>query len=121
MSTVRRHVRLWAAAWLLFQVASLATLVPRACCAAHTAKAQAVEEATCPLHQARADESTDRCSMRATCAGPMAAVLALLSTVGVLTDAAGIAADSDISSAPVRIHEQLVAHLASPDPPPPRL
>src|SRR5919112_4517457 len=35
MFSVRRRLRFWAAAWLVFQAASLSALVPRECCLAH--------------------------------------------------------------------------------------
>ena len=35
MTIIRRRLRLWVTAWLVFQVASLSALVPRDCCAAH--------------------------------------------------------------------------------------
>src|SRR5262245_35583755 len=40
MTLFRRHLRLWVAAWLAFQVVSLSAFVPRDCCAAHRPPAQ---------------------------------------------------------------------------------
>ena len=44
MNILRRHVRLWATAWLVLQAASLSAFVPRDCCAAHR---PAVAKQTC--------------------------------------------------------------------------
>src|SRR5213083_319725 len=105
MTTIRRRLRIWVAAWLVFQVASLSALVPRACCVPYRAVATdkepdchgnsavshcpkpAADGTPCPMHQSRHDAEetpSDRCSMRATCDGPVAAMLALLSNYGVL-------------------------------------
>ena len=35
MSLIRRWMRLWVAAWVVFQVASLSAFVPRDCCPSH--------------------------------------------------------------------------------------
>ena len=53
MSSVRRRLRFWAAAWLVFQAASLSALVPRECCLAHQHKAtpQAANEEMPACHE----------------------------------------------------------------------
>ena len=106
MSSLRRHLRLSVATWLVFQAVSLSVLVPLDCCAAHRPAARDKEPGChetaaatqCPVppgpaRRARcirvvtpapAGESGDRCSMRGTCDGPMAALFALLSNYGVL-------------------------------------
>jgi hypothetical protein len=141
MTTIRRRLRLWVAAWLVFQVASLWALVPRDCCAAHRSRAEeartchdsaaathcAIRAAggmACPMHPggpADADQrSSNRCSMRGTCDGPMAALVPLLSNQGVLTDAVSIRPDLHPRTDAASPHERLISRLASPDPPPPR-
>ena len=58
MTLLRRHVRLWATAWLVLQAASLAAFVPRDCCAAHRPAVMpqschdAAPQAHCPMRSA---------------------------------------------------------------------
>jgi hypothetical protein len=130
MTIVRRHVRLFVAAWLVFQVASLSALVPRDCCLAHRPEPVAKHGSNChepaaaaPGHRAdqeAADKSSQRCTLRGTCDGPMAALFALLSNHGVLTDSIAVSPDLHAGTPPIRIRESLVSRLPSPDPPPPR-
>jgi len=71
MSALRHHLRFWVTTWLVFQVVSVAALVPRDCCAGHSAPAtkekSCHEEAAavqcplkgadaqqCPMHQSQA-------------------------------------------------------------------
>jgi hypothetical protein len=141
MTTIRRHMRLWAAAWLVFQVASLSALVPRDCCAAHRPSAatapgchedtaatqcpmRAQDGTPCPMHRGdhhdAGEQPAGKCSMRGTCDGPMAALFALLSIHGVLTSSFEVLPDLQPGLAVVRARESLTSRLASPDPPPPR-
>jgi hypothetical protein len=130
------------AAWLVFQVASLAALVPRECCAAHRAaaigkKPSCHEHAVaprcpmptaagtpCPMHRTGdtdVDEKPrDGCAMRGTCAGPMAALFALLSNYGVLADSFQLLPDGHAGAGGVGTRENLITRLAPPDTPPPR-
>lgn len=39
MPVLRHHLRFWVTTWLVFQVVSVAALVPRDCCAGHSAPA----------------------------------------------------------------------------------
>jgi hypothetical protein len=140
MRLLRRHLRPWVAAWLAFQLASLSAFVPRDCCAAHrratsskhschqnTAAThcpmRAAAGAACPMHQGRhtgADASSEACSMRGMCNGPMAALAALLSIHGVLTDSFVTVPDLHVTDVAARTREHLITRLAPPDPPPPR-
>ena len=91
MTIIRRRLRLWVAAWLVFQVASLSALVPRDCCAAHrpaasgktpschekhrghaTARLRAASGTPCPMHRGRSlrrrrpiQRTSARCAARA--------------------------------------------------------
>src|SRR5688572_28766677 len=99
MKVIRRHVRFYAAAWLIFQAASFSTLVPRDCCAAHR-PVQAKTETAChdaappPVahgghadhHSASPEGDADTCKMRGACDGPMAGFITQLSLQGVLSD-----------------------------------
>ena len=147
MAAFRQRLRLLSAAWIVFQVMSLSTLVPRACCLAHQSASAshsggdeqgavphcptpADESASRPVHhdhgqmheQAAPTRSTPvhECALRGTCGGPTAALLALLSTDGVLTASVSstnnFAADGDaLPSTP-----QLIRQFEAPDAPPPR-
>jgi hypothetical protein len=142
MTTIRRRLRFWVAAWLLFQVASLSALVPRACCVPHRAAAtdqepdchgnsaasqcpgHAGHATPCPMHTSdrhdREEQTSDRCSMRATCDGPVAAMFALLSNYGVLSESFLILPDVHADSVSLQTRENLISRLAPPDSPPPR-
>jgi hypothetical protein len=142
MSSLRRHLRLSVAAWLVCQAASLCALIPLDCCAPHRQVASTREPSChentaathcptraaggtpCPMHQAghtgAGEGSSVRCSMRGTCNGPAAAMFALLSNYGVLADSLEMTPDLRVSSAALHTREDLISRLASPDPPPPR-
>jgi hypothetical protein len=127
MASVRRRLRLYVAAWLLLQAASLSALVPRDCCAAHAHQRVAtVEEpgSLCPLHRAESGEAgtepANRCSMRESCAGPASTLFTLFSSQGVLPDPLVIQPADGASLVTATPREQLVCRLSSPDPPPPR-
>ena len=143
MTTIRRRLRFWVAAWLVFQVASLSALVPRACCvpyrpaasdkeptchensAASHCPIRAADGAPCPMHQGgqhdAEDNPSERCSMRATCDGPVAALFALLSNYGVLRDSILLLPDVHTGSVTFQTRENLTTRLAPPDSPPPRI
>jgi hypothetical protein len=67
-----------------------------------------------------ADASNEACSMRGVCDGPMAALLALLSNHGLLTDSFVTLPDLQVTDVAARTREHLITRLAPPDPPPPR-
>jgi hypothetical protein len=142
MTTIRRRLRFWVAAWLLFQVASLSALVPRACCVPYQAAAtdqepnchgnsaaahcpvRAAHATPCPMHQSGHHDAEEtpshRCSMRATCDGPVAAMFALLSNYGVLSNSCLIVPDVHAGLVSLQTRENLITRLAPPDSPPPR-
>jgi hypothetical protein len=143
MGFLRRRLGLWVAATLVFQVASLSALVPRDCCAAHgsASKVKApcheepaashcplgtrdAETAACPMHGSSHQEAEQgpgsSCSMRGACDGPMAALFALLSNYGVLTDSYEMRPATDAPIVVVVAREYPIARHAPPDPPPPR-
>ena len=138
MTSLRHQLRLWVAAWLIAQVATLSAVVPRDCCAAHNGQHTKSQQASAKadhsghhemnhgtVHES-ADEATRKvpianCVMRGTCKGPMSALVALLSNQGVPPiDAFTISPDfrATVIAGPTR--EQATSRLASPDPPPPR-
>jgi hypothetical protein len=142
MSSLRRHLRLSVAAWLVFQAASLSVLIPLDCCVAHRQAASSKEHSChentaathcpmraaggrpCPMHRGghtgAGERSGEQCSMRGTCDRPAVAMFALLSNYGVLADSFAMSPDLHTSSAPLQPRENLIGRLASPDPPPPR-
>ena len=139
MTSIRRQLPRWAAAWLVFQVASLATLVAKDCCLAHKAVStvqhacrkpapaphcpmRAADASACPMHRGSGEHSasTASCSLRETCSEPLVALAALLSNQGVLTAPFRFVADHGVSIVHPRMHELLVSRPDAPDPPPPR-
>jgi hypothetical protein len=141
MTTLRRGLRFWVAAWLVCQVASLSALVPRECCETHrpaTAEEKpgcheepaathcalrSAHGSACPMHAASEGGSppvTDPCSMRRACDGPLIALGALLSNHGVLVDPFVMSPDLQAGGVAVRARENPISSLPSPDPPPPR-
>ena len=142
MTIIRRRLRFWVAAWLVFQVASLSALVPRACCVPYRAAAtdkkpdchgnsaashcpkRAADGTPCPMHQSghhdAEEKPSDTCTMRATCDGPVAAMFALLSNYGVLRDSLLMVPDVHAGSVSPQTRENLISRLAPPDSPPPR-
>src|SRR5436190_2743365 len=112
MSAFRRRLRFAAVAWLLFQTASLAALVPLEGCMGglpatnvQQPHCQArIGSPHCPMHPAAgvpcpmhsgshgdADRPPiNQCSMRGTCDAPVAALFALLSNHGVLASSSEI-------------------------------
>src|SRR5215471_12762752 len=145
MVLVRRHLRIFASAWILFQATSLSALVPRACCLAHQmaaladchdqqqATAAPAGDATPAMHHshahmghmpeqppAAAPQPAHDCALRGTCGGPAAALFALLSTDGVLTDSIPATLDVLATDSIVPSRDQLIPQFVSPDAPPPR-
>jgi hypothetical protein len=110
---IRRSLRLWVAAWLVFQAASLSAIVPRECCLTHSTPAPASEQ---KCHE----PVSERCVMRASCDGPMAGLLTLIANLGIPTAAFGLAFDPPASSVPASVHEDPLGVPFRPDSPPPR-
>lgn len=138
MTTIRRQLRLWVAAWLVFQSTSLLALVPLDCCAAHRPQAAtakhnchektpvthcpmpAADGTPCPMHRVSQPASEDECVMRGACDGPAAALASLVSQPGILVDAYEMAPDRQVRAVPIPPREHLIRGLRSPDSPPPR-
>lgn len=143
MTTIRRHLRLWATTWLVVQAGWVSALVPRDCCAAHqpaTAHANdschepaaaahcpmpSADGTPCPMHRPAEprehhQSSTNECALRGTCEGPMSALFALLSNHGILPDSAAAIPNIGIASTSLPARENIVGRRDSPDPPPPR-
>jgi hypothetical protein len=141
MVLLRRHLRLLTVAWLAVQLASFSALVPRDCCSTHRPAAsvkergchenaaatrcpmRAADGTPCPMHQDSrhaGEGSSDTCSMRGTCKGPMAALLAQLSNVGILTVSLSVLPDLYAAGILSTASEDPVGHFTPPDTPPPR-
>jgi hypothetical protein len=135
MSAVRRHLRVYVTAWLMFQAAALSAVVPRDCCAAHrpvAAKpAPACHEAAPVAQDVHAhhhgsvpdpgtESDADRCSLRGSCGGPMAGFLAQLSQQGVLGERSQLAPEVVSTHLESATREHLISRLVAPDSPPPR-
>src|SRR4051794_31526013 len=123
MTLYRRRLRVFATAWLIFQAVSLSVLVPRACCLAHQdavvtsahgtetsaphcAKPAGTQAATSPHashgHSPRPTESSrHECAIRGTCGGPAAALFAVISTEGVLTQSVNAPAEFSPAGTPI--------------------
>ena len=133
MKIIRRHMRFYAAAWLVFQAVSFSTLVPRDCCAAHR-PVQAKAEKPCheaappPVmlgghaghHAVTPEGDADTCKMRGACDGPMAGFIAQLSLQGVLGDPFQFAPSMIADGIDMLPREHLISRLVPPDSPPPR-
>jgi hypothetical protein len=75
------------------------------------------------MHEQAAPTSsnpTHDCVLRGTCGGPTAALLALLSTHGVLTDSIASPTDFPLAGNAAPVAAQLIRQFESPDAPPPR-
>jgi hypothetical protein len=142
MALFRRHLRSFAIAWIFFQATSLSALVPRACCLAHQmavlpdcheqaaeqASMSAQSEAAPTMHhhhdhmqeQQPTPTPAHDCSLRGTCGGPAAALFALLSTDGVLTDSVTTTVDLPSTRSISASRDQLIPQFEPPDAPPPR-
>ena len=117
MALLRRSLGRWVMACLLLQAASLSALLPRDCCRAHAHERQ--EESGPSCHTAP-EKTEDRCALRGTCDGPMSAMVAQLSQVGVVPQAIGLPADSPRTSLVPATTEESPSRLVPPDAPPPR-
>ena len=88
-------------------------------CPMHGEAASHHDHGTVP-EQSQATPTDEDCAMRGSCDGPTAGFIALLSHAGVLTESTSLPVDLDMRPTVVRVGEQVVSRLASPDPPPPR-
>jgi hypothetical protein len=135
MRTLRGRLRTLATLWMVFQAVSLSALVPPSCCLGNVQAATPPERPRCheaapmqsphgAMHHhstAPAEHTPARdCAMRAACGGQAAALLAALSTVGVLPQSVAYS-DSLSVDVPHSSPERLLGQFQPPDAPPPRL
>ena len=116
MAGLRRSLGRWATVCLLLQAAALLALLPRDCCRAHAHQRQ---ESRPSCHTA-AEKTEPQCALRGTCNGPMSAMTAQLSQVGVLPVETNLPLDGLRAT---RVHiapEVSRSRLIPPDSPPPR-
>jgi hypothetical protein len=116
MDIIRRRLRLWVGLWLVAQVASTPVLVPSDCCLAHSRAAQS-SEARC--HHESVPQQ--QCAMRGTCDGPIAALLTLMSNIGVPGLPYGLTPELRVAVIGPSPAENLISAAVSPESPPPRV
>jgi hypothetical protein len=142
MSAFRRYLRHWAAAWIVFQAASLSMSVPLDARAARIAAAadrqvdchrsaapapcpmRAADGVPCPMHRGTVHDndrqSREACSMRGTRDRPVAALFALLFNHGVLSPASEPLTDRSQAAVAALHVDRPQSRQAPPDSPPPR-
>ena len=113
MVIVRPALRIWVTVWLVFQAASLSAIIPRECCLTHSAPSPASEQ---KCHE----QVPDRCVMRASCDGPMAGLLTLISNLGIPAPSFGLGFDLTAGGPPASLRERPLVVSFRPDSPPPR-
>ena len=127
MRSLRRNLRRLAIAWIVVQTVWVSALAGFDCCAAHqqvkhtVAGSQAAEGKPCPMHAASQTPAPEKCVMRGTCKGPMAALLVLLSNNGIPSESPVAGPDFHVGLSPNPPVETFIVHFESPDPPPPRV
>jgi hypothetical protein len=133
MTPFRRHLRGWTLVWLMFQAASLSMLLPRDCCAAHSAHAghsahdghgsaeaaPSEAEPACPMHRPAQTKETD-CSLSGTCKGPAATLPMAWANTSLPPAPATIVDDRTRSTLLDSALEPPIAASVLPDIPPPR-
>jgi hypothetical protein len=120
MTLLRRHLRLWVAAWIVLQATSLTAFVPRECCIAHRVPVHAEETDESCHRPEPAGESMPDCAMRSTCNGPLAVLAALLSPHAVLGERAGDATIAVTPAPQPAAFDQPRSLALPPEAPPPR-
>ena len=127
MRSLRRNLRQLAIAWIVVQAVSVSALAGFDCCAAHQPvkrnlpPAQTAEGSPCPMHAASRPPVPEKCVMRGTCKGPMAALLVLLSNNGIPSESPVAGPDFHAGPSPNPPVDTFIVHFESPDPPPPRV
>jgi hypothetical protein len=121
MRRLRRHLRAFAATWVVLQSLALAAFIPPSCCLGSDSGAQAPAPTHCHEHMNMQHDSAGAsgCAMRAACGGQAAALFAALSNIGVLLDASPLADSPSAASLSIS-HPQLIQQFNTPDAPPPR-
>jgi hypothetical protein len=137
MRFIRRHLGVWALAWLSYQGATVLALMPLECCLAHKSledtrrectKATSSSPESCPMHAATghacpmhrdagSEDAADECAIRGTCTGPALAIM--FSIPGVLVDDTRITFNAPAGT-PTPQADRLPAAPFSIDTPPPR-
>ena len=126
---LRQSLRQFAIAWLVIQVVSLSALAGFDCCASHRAAKQqakaaqaAAEPTLCPMHAAarNTDRAPEKCVMRGTCNGPMAALFVLFTNNGIPSESPVTTPALDLTTAFTLSDDTFVVHFESPEPQPPR-
>ena len=140
MAALRGRLRVFATTWLMFQVAWLAALVPRDCCAAHrpvqlaetrchetppppadhSGHGAAQPAVAASVHQAPAPALPVECRMSGLCDGPMAALATLLSSHGIMPASATSLPRLHANPAWVAFPQGVIGRFEPPDLPPPR-
>ena len=122
MGLIRRHLGVWAFAWLSCQVASLSFAAPIwQSVVAETAECLGTSATdACPMHDGTNNpNASDQCAMRALSHGPAIALATIFSIPAVLLSESRISADSQSAMlTPVAAH--LHGTPVSVDSPPPR-
>jgi hypothetical protein len=123
MNGIRRHLRAWAATWLVIQALSLSALVPRDCCAAHRlhktpATHAAGDEAACPMHAEK--KPVPQCSLRGNCNGPVLALPIATTSAVLVSRPFTVLPDTALRPAAVTFEARPIATDIFPDTPPPR-
>jgi hypothetical protein len=128
---LRRQMRTWIVAWLLFQCVSVSALAVRDCCcqpqearAEHCQKQtpatycpmRAADGSPCPMHQ----QSEPDCVMRGTCSGPIAAVGVLFATWGIPVASFELLPDQSLRSAGDLPTQSTIESWPPADTPPPK-
>ena len=135
MLSLRRHLRLVSALWLVCQAVAVSAFMPADCSLAHQAPVVASQECTgdadglCPMHASAGEEcplhQTDGtpvapCVIRGLCNGPEAALSVLLSVPGILTVQSHVRQADGASPLGQELFPSLDV-AATHDTPPPRL
>jgi len=83
---------------------------------------EASDGAVCPLHRGanQAGSAEPACSMRASCAGPMSALMSMLAAHGILPDCSSLPVPTQTHVRTPLPAEQLASLVPPPDSPPPR-
>lgn len=150
MAWIRRHLRVVALTWLVGQAAAVSALSLGDCCAGHrtpavkapschgsedappttssTCPMRAAGGRACPMHREQAaHQSTDHakapgagCSVRSSCAGPIAALTHVLSVQGVLPELVSVPVRLETSERIGILADASLTFVIRPESPPPR-
>ena len=84
---------------------------------------RAADGTPCPMHrdsQHGHERSSDMCSMRGTCTGPMAALLTQLANLGILAQPLSVLPAPEATGTISATRENPIGRFTPPDTPPPR-